>query len=97
MEIWGLSEEDSFLNEAAATNHIHEARLPKMIDVKTFYLRNVADEVKIYARRERTTPRTMGHAAVTFGFVGRGYLGWIRNVNFEEQLGSFCPALLGLR
>jgi hypothetical protein len=71
----GAIREDSFLIEAATNDRIHQARLPKMINVKAVYLRIVADEVKIYARGERTTPRTMGQAVVAFGSFSRGYLG----------------------
>lgn len=115
--IWSLpwrfgsySREDSPLSEAASTDRIKRAPLPKMINVKAVYLQNVAAEEKIYARGDRITPRTMtqqlleqheekdetGQAAVAFGSVGEGYLGWIGDVDFEEQLDPVYLALLGL-
>lgn len=104
------SREDSSLNEAATTDRICGAPIPKTINVKAVYLQNVADEEKIYARGERITPRTMtqqllaqyeerdetGEAAVAFGSVGRGHLGWIGDVNSEEELDTVYLALLGL-
>jgi hypothetical protein len=115
--VWSLpwrygsySREDSSLNEAASTERIRQAPVPKVINVKAVYLKNVASEDKIYARGERITPRTMtqqlleqyeeedetGQAAVAFGRVGGGYLGWIGDVNSEEQLDPVYLALLGL-
>lgn len=115
--VWSLpwrsgsySREDSPLNEAASTDRIRGAGLPKMINVKAVYLQHVSAEDKIYARGERITPRTMtqqlleqyeeedesGQAAVAFGSVGKGYLGWIGDVNSEEELDPVYLALLGL-
>lgn len=104
------SREDSPLNEAASTDRIRGVGLPKMINVKAVYLQHVSAEDKIYARGERITPRTMtqqlleqyeeedksGQAAVAFGSVGKGYLGWIGDVNSEEELDPVYLALLGL-
>jgi hypothetical protein len=104
------SREDSTLNETASTDRITGAPVPKTINVKAVYLQKVAPQEKIYARGERITPRTMtqklleqyeetdatGEAAVAFGSVGEGHLGWIGDVNSEEQLDSVYLALLGL-
>lgn len=104
------SREYSSLNEAASTHRIRGAPVSKMMNVKAVYLQNVAEEAKIYARGERITPRTAvqclvdryeetdatGEAAVAFGSVGAGRLGWIGDVNSEEQLDPVYLALLGL-
>jgi hypothetical protein len=61
--VWSLpwrhgsySREDSPLNGAASTGRIRRARLPKTVNVKAVYLKNVAAQDKIYARGERITP-----------------------------------------
>lgn len=104
------SRKDSPLNEAAKTDRIQGAPIPTTINIKAVYLQNVAAEEKIYARGECITPRLLtqslldryeetdatGEAAVAFGSVGAGYLGWIGDVNAEEQLDRVYLALLGL-
>jgi hypothetical protein len=104
------SRENPSLNEATSTDQIKGGPLPKMINIKAVYLQNLAAEEKVYARVERITPRTMtqqlleryeeedptGRAAIAFGSVGKGHLGWIGDVNFEEELDSTYLALLGL-
>jgi hypothetical protein len=81
-----------------------------MINIRAVYLQNVAAEEKFYARVERITPRTMtqqlleryeeedptGGEGIAFGSVGKGHLGWIGDLNFEEELDSISFALLGL-
>lgn len=104
------SREESTLNEAVNADPIQGGALPKMINVKAVYLQHVAARDKIYAWGERITPRTkiqqlleqyeeedeLGQAAVAFGSVGNGYLGWIGDVNLEKELDPVYLALLGL-
>jgi hypothetical protein len=104
------SREDSPFSAAASTDRVKGAQLPETINIKAVYLQNVAAEAKIYARGERVTPRTMtqqlleqyeetdstGETAVAFERVGEGYLGWIGDVNAEEELDAVYMALLGL-
>ncbi|KAF7507305.1 hypothetical protein GJ744_010739 [Endocarpon pusillum] len=101
--------DDSPLNEAASTDRSRGVGLLKMIYVKGVYLQHVSAADQIYARDECITPSTMlqqlleqyvedmsGQAAVAFGSVGKGYLGWIGDVNSQEELDPVYLALLGL-